>query len=62
MWVLNAKEMESSSKINLKDVSWWMSIKNACKLRASITSKFSKQRCTSLTVRGRAFHASHKYD
>jgi len=30
MQILDAKEMESSSKIDLKDVSWWMSIKNAC--------------------------------
>jgi hypothetical protein len=29
MQILDAKEMESSSKIDLKDVSWWMSIKNA---------------------------------
>jgi hypothetical protein len=32
MQILDAKEMESSSKITLKDVSWWMSIKYACNL------------------------------
>jgi hypothetical protein len=28
MWALDAKEMESFSKIDLKDVLWWMSIKD----------------------------------
>jgi hypothetical protein len=28
MWVLNAKEMDSSSKIILRDVLWWMSNKD----------------------------------
>jgi hypothetical protein len=36
MWVLDVEEIESSFKIDLKDVSWWKSIKNACKLGASI--------------------------
>jgi hypothetical protein len=31
MWTLDAKEMESSSKINMEGVSWKMSIKNAYK-------------------------------
>jgi predicted P-loop ATPase len=31
MWVLDVKEMESSSKIDLKDVSWWMSVKDVYK-------------------------------
>jgi len=39
MWALDAEEMESSSKINLKDVSWWMSIKNACKPGVPIIAK-----------------------
>jgi hypothetical protein len=29
MCVLDVEQMESSSKIDLRDVSWWMSIKNA---------------------------------
>jgi hypothetical protein len=29
MRALDAKEMESSSKINLRDVLWWKSIKDA---------------------------------
>jgi hypothetical protein len=32
MQALDVKEMESSSKINLRDVLWWMSIKDAYKL------------------------------
>jgi hypothetical protein len=28
MWALDVKEMESSSKINIRDVSWWKSIKD----------------------------------
>jgi hypothetical protein len=43
MWVLDVEEMESSFKINLKDVSWWMSIKDACKLQVSITVYFLKK-------------------
>jgi len=31
MWVLDVEEMESFLKIDLRDVSWWKSIKNACK-------------------------------
>jgi hypothetical protein len=34
MQALNAKEMESSSKIDLRDVLWWKSIKNACRPKA----------------------------
>jgi hypothetical protein len=51
--VVNAKEMESSSKINLKDVLWWMSIKNAYKLGVIVIAKLSKERCISLIMGGR---------
>jgi hypothetical protein len=37
MQVLDVEEMESSSKMDLRDVSWWMSIKDACRLGVSIT-------------------------
>jgi hypothetical protein len=37
--------MESSSKINLRDVLWWMSIKDVYRFRALVTAKFSKERC-----------------
>jgi hypothetical protein len=43
----NAKEMELYSKINLKDVSWWMSIKNAYRPGAPVIAKFSKEGCIS---------------
>jgi hypothetical protein len=62
MWVLDAKEMESSSKINLKDVSWWKSIKDACKLGALVIARLSKERCISLVTRGRPSHITHKHD
>jgi hypothetical protein len=62
MWAIDAEEMESSSKIFLRDVSWWMSIKNACRPRASITAILSKEGCISLTTRGRPFHVAHKHD
>jgi hypothetical protein len=56
MWTLDVEEMESSSKINLKDVSWWMSIKDAYRPRALIIVKLSKERCIYLAARGRPFH------
>jgi len=43
MWALDSEEMESSSKIDLRDVLWWMSIKNACKPRASLIVRFQKK-------------------
>jgi hypothetical protein len=62
MRVLDFEEMESSSKIDLKDVSWWISIKDACRLGASITIKLLKKGCISLVARRRSFHATHKHD
>jgi len=62
MWVLDVEEMESFSKIDLKDVSWWKSIKNACRLGAPITIRLSKKGCISLTSRGRSFHVACKHD
>jgi hypothetical protein len=62
MQVLNVEEMESSSKIDLKDVLWWMSIKDACRLGAPITTKLSKEWCISLVVGRRPFHAACKHD
>jgi hypothetical protein len=54
--------MESSSKIDLKDVLWWMSIKEACKLRAPITVKLSKQKCISLAAKRRPSRAACRHD
>jgi len=62
MWGLNAKEMESSSKINLKDVLWCMSIKSACRLGASIITKLSKEGCITLVTEGRLSWATWKHE
>jgi hypothetical protein len=50
MQALDVLEMESSSKINQKDVSWWMSIKDAYRLKVVINAKFSKEGCISLFI------------
>jgi len=39
--------MELSFKIDLKDVSWWMSIKDVCKPKVLIIAKLSKEGCIS---------------
>jgi len=50
--------MESFSKIDLRDVLWWKSIKDAYKLGVLITTRFSKERCISLNVRRKPFHVA----
>jgi hypothetical protein len=60
MRALDVEEMESSSKINLKDVLWWKSIKNAYRPRVLIITRFSKERCISLNVGRRPFHVACK--
>jgi hypothetical protein len=62
MRALNDEEMESSFKIDLRDVLWWKSIKDACKPGALVIIKFSKERCISLATRGRPSHATCKQD
>jgi len=62
MWALDVEEMDPSSKINLRDVSWWMSTKDACKHRALITTKLSKEGCISLTKIKRSFYVTHKHE
>jgi len=59
---LDAEEMESSSKIDLRDVSWWKSIEDAYKLKVLITTRLSKEGCIFLIIRGRPFHATRKHD
>jgi len=54
--------MKSCSKIDLKDVSWWMPIKDAYRLRVLIIAKLSKEGCISLNARGRPFQTTHKQD
>jgi hypothetical protein len=62
MQALDVEEMESFYKIDLKNVSWWMSIKDVCRLGTSLITKISKERCISLVVGGRPFHIAHKHD
>jgi len=62
MQTLNDEEMESSSKIDLKDVLWWMCTKNAYRLKAHVTAKLSKETCISLVLGGRPFCTAHKHD
>jgi hypothetical protein len=59
---LDVKEKESSSKINIRDVSWWMSIKETCRLGPPIIAKFLKEGCISLATRERPFHVARKHD
>jgi len=62
MRVLDVEGMESSSKINLKDMLWWMSIKDVYRLGVSVITKLSKEGCISLAVGGRPYHVTHKHD
>jgi len=62
MQALDVKEMESSSKINLRDVLWWMSIKDAYKLGALVLVRLSKERCISLATRIKSFRTTRKHD
>jgi len=62
MQALDVEETKSSSKIDLMDVLWWKSIKNACKLKALITTRLSKEGCISLTAGRKPSHVAHKHD
>jgi hypothetical protein len=62
MQVLDYEEMESSSKIDLRDVSWWMSKKNACRPGAPVIVRLSNEGCISLVARRRPFHDACKHD
>jgi hypothetical protein len=62
MRALDVREMEPSFKIDLRDVSWWMSIKNASKLGTLVIAKLSIERCISLVVGRRPSHATRKHD
>jgi hypothetical protein len=53
VWALDVEEMESSFKIDLRNVSWWMSIKDNCRLKTIITTRLSKEMCISLATRGK---------
>ncbi len=62
MQVLDAKEMESSSKIDIRDVSWWMPIKDACRHWVPISARLFKEGCISLIIGGRPFRFACKHD
>jgi hypothetical protein len=62
MSVSDVKEMESSSKIDLKDVSWWKSIKDVYKHGVPVIAKFSKEGCISLIVRKKPSCVAHNHD
>jgi hypothetical protein len=62
MQALNVEEMESSSKIDLRDVLWWMSIKEAYRPEVPIIIKLSKKGCIFLVARKRPFRITHKHD
>jgi hypothetical protein len=50
MQALDAEEMNSSFKIDLRDVSWWMFIKDVYRLGLTIIVRFSKEGCISLVT------------
>jgi hypothetical protein len=65
MWVLDAKEIKSSFKIDLRDMSWWMfikDIKDVYKLVVPVIVKLSKERCIFLAVRRKSSCTTHKCD
>jgi hypothetical protein len=47
---LDVEEMESSSKIDPRNVSWWMTIKKIYRFGALITARLSKEGSISLTT------------
>jgi hypothetical protein len=57
---LDVEEMETSSKIELRDVSWWKSIKDAYKPRVLVIVKLSKEGCISLVGERRPSHFAHR--
>jgi hypothetical protein len=62
MWAFDVKEIKSSSKIDLRDVSWWMFIKDAYRLMVPVIAKLSKEKCISLTIGRKSSRATHKHD
>jgi hypothetical protein len=62
MWALNVEEMESSSKIDIRDVPWWKFIKDICRPGVPVTAKLLKEGCISLTIEGRPFYVACKHD
>jgi len=50
MQALDVEEMNSSFKIDLRDVSWWMFIKDAYRPGFTIIVRFSKEGCIFLVT------------
>jgi hypothetical protein len=48
---MDVEKMESSFKIDLRDVSWWMSVKNVYRPKVLVIVKLSKEGCISLSIR-----------
>jgi hypothetical protein len=61
MQALNYEEMESSSDIDLRDVSWWKFIKDTCRLEVPVT-RLSKEGCISLVGEGKPSCCAHMHD
>jgi hypothetical protein len=59
---MDVEEMQSSSKMYLRDVLWWKSIKDACRFGVLVIAIYLKKRCIFLTTRGRPFHVVRKHD
>jgi hypothetical protein len=51
MRVLDVEGMDLSSKIDLRDVSWWMSIKDAYRPGVLVIARLSKERCIPLPAK-----------
>jgi hypothetical protein len=58
MQVVNIKEI--SFKINLRDVLWWMPIKDACKLGVLVIARLLKERCI-LSCKRKAIFVARKH-
>jgi len=62
MRALDAKEMESSPKIEFKNMSWWMFIKDAYKLGVLIIAKLSKNKCVFLAMKRKLSQTTQRHD
>jgi hypothetical protein len=52
---MDVEEMKLSSKVDLRDMSWWMYIKNPCRPKVPITTKPFLKGCIFLTTKGKPF-------
>jgi hypothetical protein len=61
-YIICKNKKSSSFKIDLRDVSWWMSIKDACRLGVSVTTRLFLKGCISLAIVGRPSRITLKHD